>query len=337
MALAKAISAAQALGLLERATSSCTASGYSPCNQSGLPADFCCPAQTTCVAFNKGASAICCPTGQTCQNIQPITCDITQQNATLHPSNTLHSTDLTNDLPKCGSECCPQGFTCQNNQCSMNSASSSSAAASTAAKSSSAATSTSPSFSTPVPSSSASQAASSQTPASVAAHCNPFPAPAVLVGFFPGLIAGVLFTILIICCLGPRHNHDSKRDSSLGSVSAHVSDPIYQDQNALRTDFLRRQSKSRNNQTSRVKSLFSRSPSLSPGIAKSVRTPPLRKAPSTESIRIYSPPNERSLRPQTTFSEMMEEAGLRHQGPYLGSPDKVDPRARNASGSGLPR
>lgn len=59
-----------------------------------------------------------------------------------------------------------------------------------------------------------------------------------------------------------------------------------------------------------------------------------RKEPSMESIRIYSPPDAYFRRPETTFTDMMENAGFRKNEPYLGSPAKVDPRARGASGIG---
>ena len=55
----------------------------------------------------------------------------------------------------------------------------------------------------------------------------------------------------------------------------------------------------------------------------------MRKEPSTESIRIYSPPGGGfGGSRQTTFTEMMGEAGFRKGEPYLGSPGRVDPRAR---------
>ena len=53
-----------------------------------------------------------------------------------------------------------------------------------------------------------------------------------------------------------------------------------------------------------------------------------------ESIRIYSPPDAYFTRPPTTFTDMMENAGFRKDEPYLGSPARVDPRARGASGIG---
>ena len=66
----------------------------------------------------------------------------------------------------------------------------------------------------------------------------------------------------------------------------------------------------------------------------------LRREPSTESIKIYSPPNMHGLgntdRPHagtdasrnTTFTEMMAQVGFKSGEPYLGSPGRVDPRSR---------
>lgn len=58
----------------------------------------------------------------------------------------------------------------------------------------------------------------------------------------------------------------------------------------------------------------------------------LRKEPSMESIKIYSPPNGGLDRPNTTFTGMMAEAGFKHGEPYLGSPGRVDPRSRGVGG-----
>ncbi len=56
----------------------------------------------------------------------------------------------------------------------------------------------------------------------------------------------------------------------------------------------------------------------------------MKKEPSTESIRVFTPVGGAAgLRPQTTFTDMMASAGFRQHEPYLGSPGRVDPRARN--------
>ncbi|KAI4280460.1 MAG: hypothetical protein L6R38_004435 [Xanthoria sp. 2 TBL-2021] len=335
-ALSAAIDAAQAFGLVSRQTSTCSVSGHSPCNKPGIPSNFCCPSGTTCTIFNDNKSAICCPSGRDCKTISPLTCDLNAQNATTHPSNQLHSTDLTGSLQTCGTgTCCPKGYDCSGGNCLMRSAASSSAkpASSTAAaKSTSAAAS---STSKPSPTSS-NPAAASQSSAEAAAtpekRQNNFPVAAVLTGFFPGLLLGALFTVAVIICIGRRRAKREEKDGDFGSVAATVSDPIYQDTNGFRTDFLRRESKTRySNRSSRVRSLFSRSPTLksnnSDNYGRSIlpktppnktRVPELKREPSMESIKIYSPPNGGLQRPNTTFTEMMADAGFKNGEPYLG-------------------
>lgn len=61
----------------------------------------------------------------------------------------------------------------------------------------------------------------------------------------------------------------------------------------------------------------------------------LHKEPSMESIKIYSPPDHR-LRPDTTFTDMMHNAGFKAGDPFMpmfmGSPGVVDPRSRDIGG-----
>lgn len=67
----------------------------------------------------------------------------------------------------------------------------------------------------------------------------------------------------------------------------------------------------------------------------------MKREPSMESIKIYSPENVGGdmRRPNTTFTDMMSEAGLKPGEPYvqpnpgyIGSPGRVDPRARRDLG-----
>ena len=110
---------AQAMALFPRANT-CSVAGYTPCNHNGLPDSFCCPSTSTCIPFNNRKSAICCPTGETCSVITAISCDVSQQNATLHPESQLFSTDLSGTLETCNGKCCPNGYHCdQSGQCSI--------------------------------------------------------------------------------------------------------------------------------------------------------------------------------------------------------------------------
>ncbi|KAL8991160.1 MAG: hypothetical protein Q9177_000363 [Variospora cf. flavescens] len=348
-ALSAAVDAAQAVGLLPRQASTCSAAGLSPCNQAGIPSNFCCPSSTTCIPFNNNKSVICCPSGRDCKTISPLTCDLTAQNATLHPSNQLHSTDLTGSLQACGrNTCCPKGFSCSNGQCVMQAAASSakptsSTAAGTSKPASASASSTARSTSTASQTASAASQTSAGATATSEKRENKFPAAAVLAGFFPGLLLGALLTVAAIICIGRRRARREEKDGDFGSVAATVSDPIYQDTSGFRTDFLRRESKTKySNRTSRVRSLFSRSltvkssnadnyaRSVLPKTPENRRLPDVKREPSMESIKIYSPPNGGLQRPNTTFTEMMDTVGFKHGEPYLGSPGRVDPRARGA-------
>ncbi|KAL8764363.1 MAG: hypothetical protein Q9184_000068 [Pyrenodesmia sp. 2 TL-2023] len=221
-------------------------------------------------------------------------------------------------------------------------------ASSTAASTSKPASASASSTNTSTSSASKTASAASQTSAAAtttpSARQSKFTAVAVLAGFFPGLLLGVLLTVATILCIGRRRARQEEKDGDFGSVAATVSDPIYRDSNGFRTDFLRRESKTKySNRSSRVKSLFSRSPtvkspssddygkSILPKTPENRRIPPeSRREPSMESIKIYSPPNGGLQRPNTTFTEMMADAGLRHGEPYLGSPPRIDPRTRGA-------
>ncbi|KAL4769433.1 hypothetical protein BDW60DRAFT_195098 [Aspergillus nidulans var. acristatus] len=101
------------------------------CSSAGVSENFCCSSSSTCIALDGGSSVICCPEGQDCSYIQPITCDVTKQNATLHPDNVIKTTRLGDDLPTCGNACCPFGYTCQGSFCAMDDTASSSASTST--------------------------------------------------------------------------------------------------------------------------------------------------------------------------------------------------------------
>ena len=359
-ALSTAQRAANMMNLFERSeltgrAQTCSISGYTPCNKNGLPGNFCCPSTSQCIPFNNGKSAICCPQGRDCSKIQTISCDLTQQNATAHPSSQLFTTDLTTNMQTCGDKCCPQGYSCNNGQCAISSGSASaSSAPSSAATSSKSSTPTSSNASSassksqpsspPTGSSSASNNTASAHPQS---HCSQFPAAGLVVGFFAGLAAGLILAFVGMCCFGPRRrNRDPPQSPDISSVAASVSDPIYQPQqaNAFRSDFLRRESNSKySKRTSKVRSLFSRTPTMRSirsrdapvdGIGRSIpRTPinqrspemSLKKEPSMESIKIYSPPNGGLGRPNTTFTDMMADAGFKQGEPYLGSPGRGMP------------
>ncbi|KAH7062379.1 hypothetical protein B0J12DRAFT_735931 [Macrophomina phaseolina] len=249
-ALAVAVDAAQAMGLLRRADAGVCA-GDSSLSQCGstFPSAFCCPASTTCTALNddsgaggQATSVICCPEGQDCKFIRPITCDITQQNATLHPSNAIHTTNLTATLDTCGSECCPLGYKCQNGLCAMIAAGDSSGSAS----STTSAAPSSTSISTPTGGS----VTSGLGPSEASATATPLSQKggggtnkgAIAGGVIGGIALGILLTVLGIWLWRRRQASEKnpRYSGDFGPVSRTVSDPIYNPALGARTEFLRR-------------------------------------------------------------------------------------------------
>lgn len=103
-----------ALTISDRSAGTCP-SNFAQCGSPALPPDFCCPSTSTCISLDNASSAICCPAGHSCAFIEPITCDVQLQNAAAHPTNTVKTTRLNDQLPACGGLCCPFGYTCQSN------------------------------------------------------------------------------------------------------------------------------------------------------------------------------------------------------------------------------
>ena len=382
MALRSTVEAAQAVGLLPRADVCGGNQGLSQCGGS-FPSSFCCQTGDTCFGFNNNQGAICCPTTD-CSATNPLSCEIQVYNATTNPASPMHLANLTDvKLQPCASGCCPPGFSCSNSdgqdQCILSKLLASiTTAASTAAPTSipsptvvsgitaaSTLTSIPTAHSSTTPPSSLPAAASSSSSSS-----NQFPLQAVLVGLFPGLVGGCLIALVIIFCLARRRQPPPNVEddtSSFGNVTAKVSDPIYLG-SAARTDFLRAKHSSRStggsspsSRLSRVRSLFSKTPTLSPrrfgdhgsvspytqaaspgraGEVSEVHTPQrqIKHEPSMESIKIYSPPDARFGR-NTQFGDLLSAADAgRHEAPsttYMGSPSIVDPRKRGVDNGNL--
>lgn len=366
-ALHPVMQAAEIVGLLPRASTGCANSSFTACNQDGLPGNFCCPSGQSCFVFNTAQSVICCPPGKDCSSISTISCDLNLQNATANPTSPLFTTQLQSQMTACGKGCCPSGMSCSNNgqtcvadpspssglspSSTLAFPSSSTSSASVNKATSSSATSSQASSTSLSNSSSANGTAGD--PGASSFHCNQFPVPAVLVGFFSGLVAGIIITVLLICCFGRACHSDRKsQNSDFSNLTANISDPIYQDGNS-RADFLRRESKSRDgaSRTDRVKSFF-RTPTMrshksqaailercgtttTRGTKRSSTAPPktpstLRHQASGESITIYSPPNLH-LPPQvavppmternTTVGSIVDKAGGKS---HQGSPPNTD-------------
>lgn len=323
--------------LFER-QSSCS-SGSTQC--SGAPSGFCCASTSTCLVLASNTTVLCCPQGSDCTLIQPITCDIQQQNITSHPNAVLLTTNLTGSLPTCGTGCCPYGYTCNGGNSCVVKADQGSAPSQTSTISS-----TSTRTAVPIAPSNIAPALTSAPAAtdSPAAQCNAFPAPAVLAGFFPGLFAGALMAIAGFCALGAHRRKQARLSGSFGKVAASISDPIYNPGSAMRTDFILKHATpqstpSRTPTIQRVRSLFRKStaanatemttrhsPYTPPVPQAPPVTPRLQREPSGESINIFADPStaregSRGREShQTTFTDMMERAdlgGLRKGEPFV--------------------
>lgn len=317
--------------------STCSNSASTQCP--GVPSGFCCGASSSCLVLANNTTLLCCPKGQDCALIQPITCDVTQQNVSLHPQAALLTTNLTATLQSCGSgTCCPLGYSCNGgNSCviNQNQGSSPSHTSAITATSTPTAVPILPSSSTTPNAPAATTAASSSSNfTSIDAQCNAFPATAVVAGFFPGLFAGILIAVAGFCLLGAHQRKQDRLSGSFGKVSASISDPIYQEP-SIRTDFIRKQNSpsitpSRQPTIQRVRSLFQRSAAAGNGTEMGERasppappvpraapiTPRLQREPSGESINIFADPSTAREGSrgrdshQTTFTDMMERADL---------------------------
>lgn len=122
-----AITPSYAFDLALRASPDTCPEAYKQCESSGLSESFCCPSSSKCMGLDHSSSVICCPEGETCAFIQTISCDVQQQNGTLHPKNPVHTTRFDDELPRCGGSCCPFGYECQGGSvCALNNSTASS-------------------------------------------------------------------------------------------------------------------------------------------------------------------------------------------------------------------
>ncbi|GBF59966.1 hypothetical protein TMEN_2363 [Trichophyton mentagrophytes] len=305
----------------------CAKSGFIQCGNPNVPKNFCCSENSDCLVIDNASTVICCPRGSDCKTIRPITCDVQLQNVAVDPGSSIKTTKLTGDLPKCGSMCCPHGYACQDRSCVLVNASSE------PVRSPEPAPSASISISPTTPPSSTSKPTSTEESATSPAaeqKCNNFPPGAIAAGFVPGIVCGIIISV-IFSCLRRKSAEKSQalhpdagnyRQKSVDGTVISISDPMPSSaQDSFRTDFLRQQasyyeSDKNNNRRSRiqrtsdrVRSLFA--PKFSvitdpppPDVPPMPVTPQNRAFPprssSTESIKVYSPVylgNENRLRP----------------------------------------
>ncbi|KAI8962718.1 hypothetical protein F5Y11DRAFT_347232 [Daldinia sp. FL1419] len=106
--------------LFERADSTCAAN-FTKCGISGLPDNFCCEPDTSCIALAGNTTVLCCPKGKTCNKINPITCDLALQDPVANPEAEIKTTALDGILETCGTgTCCPFGYHCDGTICVKN-------------------------------------------------------------------------------------------------------------------------------------------------------------------------------------------------------------------------
>lgn len=249
-ALMAAVSTAQAIGLVARQAEVC--GGDDDLNQcgSGLPDSFCCPEDTECLPVDRGRTVICCPSGQNCTFLRPVTCDISQQNATRFPSKLVHTTELDADLARCGSSCCPGGYSCQSGMCALRRETSRPISSTTSrASSTESPTSTSTLLSSPsslAPDSTNTSSSESAVSSSSSDDGDDFPATAVIVGIVSGVAFCVLLAALIFYLRRRRKRLADKNSRSPSTITSldpnvrNVSEPMSHPMFGARTEFLRR-------------------------------------------------------------------------------------------------
>ncbi|KAH8815193.1 hypothetical protein F5884DRAFT_817596 [Xylogone sp. PMI_703] len=252
--------------------------GCRPTPVEWLPDSFCCGPDQDCLVLAAGTTVLCCPSSASCDTIQPITCDISQQNATLHPNNALKTTALNGKLESCGGACCPFGYSCNSqNLCDMDADQSiPPALASTTSASPSATASSSPQSSlasspvsslAPTGTSNALTSIIPNTTSTIHESCDRFPVDAVLVGFFPGMFLGAVLGAAGMWLLSSQNRNLFRRRSTSSSFGNTISEP--QPFTDMRSDFLRKPPPSpstlvddapnRRSTIKRVRSLFRRS------------------------------------------------------------------------------
>ncbi|KAK3941545.1 hypothetical protein QBC46DRAFT_353185 [Diplogelasinospora grovesii] len=251
--------------LFGRQSSTCAAT-YSQCDVANFPNYFCCPTGQNCLNLAGNTTLLCCPSGADCSRIQPISCDITQQDGKKNPTAVIKTTALKGTLGHCGEgTCCPFGYSCTGDgQCQMNANQNAvpfqsgtgtgttptvSTSPSSSVSSSSSPSSTGTSSPDQTGGSATGGSGSSPTPSSETGGTNEGPAMPVIIGASVGAALFLLAAGLVAWVLMRKRKSD-KRESSGGgpnslkltrstsSFGNIISNPIMA-QNAMRTDFVR--------------------------------------------------------------------------------------------------
>lgn len=221
--------------------STCPLPGQVSCGHGSYP-NFCCAAAHKCVELAGNTTVLCCPADSDCSMIKPVSCDIELQNVTSHPDAAIKTNALGVSLQKCASKCCPFGYTCNSaGNCAENADQSLppgsllpailSPTTSVAASSMLESTAFTSTYS-PLPTSSAFQLTSSPRNS-----CLDHTARAIVAGFFPGLVVGLMLAASIFAwaVTWRRRKEKSLQSTQFGRISQPrlIGD--------LRSDFLRKQ------------------------------------------------------------------------------------------------
>ncbi|KAI1489352.1 hypothetical protein F5X96DRAFT_641396 [Biscogniauxia mediterranea] len=98
----------------------CGEPGWPFCQQPGLPNWFCCASNATCISLAGNTTALCCPNGDSCADINVIPCNLTLQDpSTQQEPPDVQTSELRGPLPECGSACCPWGYSCMGDYCEI--------------------------------------------------------------------------------------------------------------------------------------------------------------------------------------------------------------------------
>ncbi|KAI5358812.1 hypothetical protein Slin14017_G110950 [Septoria linicola] len=200
---------------------------------SGFPSDFCCGESTVCLSLNTTSTitaALCCPAGQDCSTISPVSCDQTFQNATSNPGSQLHS-DPTAKLDTCGDACCPMGFKCSGTLCiamtesevANGSSTTSSGTTSSALITTSSTASSTQSDPASSSTSSAEAAATTDSLSESEDSSDDFSGKSFAAGFIPGIIIGMLLLGALIFCL---HRRKQKKNGSISEKRHYSKDTL---------------------------------------------------------------------------------------------------------------
>ncbi|KLJ11485.1 hypothetical protein EMPG_13317 [Blastomyces silverae] len=407
LALAIPFTPSGAWETVRRDSGSCPLKNFTTCADPKAPPNFCCPLETNCITLNYGDSMVCCPIDADCSQWTAGSCDPETYDPELEPTSKYKTKRPDIALQRCGDKCCPPGTGCREANdgvlyCQVSfpdaafppfpdgkgrSSSTLQLPTSLLPSQTGAQTETGP---TSLPTATGRQAPDiipisdfstlGQQPTTTSTathninHTDPppeeskFPPIAIIVGLIPGLVAGIIFALIVFYFYKRRQerrfvpspmskfSHFREKSCEKGVVS--ISDPIPSAaQDSVRTDFLRRQAslvkeddnsaKSKLRRTSaRVKSFFGPRPTADDiATMPTSTTVPNRyggpnsvggggggggagREPSTESIKVFSPAH---LRP-AQLGELYQPVGNgRPQTTFSEMMERVGFQSKNGS------